>query len=203
MSKLFTQSVMEILFNHICRAFLGRVAKRESFFPGQLGRESSGETTGVAAMLADFPLRLLLLGEGQPEEEVHVAVGVGDEVGVDAVVDHEEEAVVPAGLADEAGCLGGGVGVVGEEAPQVDEADGEFRGAGGAGLLLFRPHKLGGNIGVTLKHRGIENQWVVGFLVSSHGCFAAASCDHTIDGHCMKRFNLLKKSWLVEKSRVK
>lgn len=184
--KLLTQSVMEILLNHICRAFLRRVVKGESFFPRQLGRESAGEATSIAAMLAEFPLRLLFLGGRQPEKQVHVAVRVGDEAGVDAVVDHQKHAVIPARLADEAGCLGGGLRVAGQESPQVDDADGKLRRAGGAGLLLVRPHELDGNIGVPLKHGGIENQWALwGFLLISHGRFIC-SCDHIINGHCMK-----------------
>lgn len=157
MGEIWAQCCFEIVNDYIVGAFVGGEAEREGFFPGQLGGKPADEAAGVAAMVADFSLGLLFLGEGKFEEVVHVAVGVGNEGGVDAVVGDEEEAVFLAGFADERGGLEGGGGVTGEEAGEVDERDGELWGGVGGGLLVVGPDELRGDVWVVLEDGGVEN----------------------------------------------
>lgn len=149
MCEIFPQFCREVAFDNVRRSFLRRVLEGKSLLPWKLGRESSGEATGVAAMLALFPQSSLLLAKRLLEEAIHVTVRVVDEIGVDAVVHDEEESVLAAGLADEAR---GGGGV----AAEVDERDVELRRvrvrAVGVG-----PHELGRDVGLVLQHRCVED----------------------------------------------
>lgn len=186
MGEIFTQCGLEIVDDYVVGAFLGGEAEREGFFPRQLGGEPAGEAAGVAAMVSEFSLRLLLLGEGELEEVVHVTVGVRNEGGIDAVIGDEEEAVFLACFSDESRSFEGGGGVAGEEAGQVDEWDGELRGVRRR-LLVVRPYELRGDVWVVLKHGGVEDQWLwndVAFLVDH---LVVVGCFQTVYSRCMKR----------------
>lgn len=125
------------------------VFEGEGLLPWELGGEPSGEAAGVAAMLAELTLGSLLLVEGLEEEVIHVAMGVGDESGVDAVVDDEEEAVLPTGVAHEVRRPLRRHRVAREEAAEVDQGDVELRQVGG-GPLVVRPYELCRNVGLVL-----------------------------------------------------
>ena len=154
--EIFTHCVLEIVLNNVRRVLLCREPKRKRLFPWQLRRKPPGEATSIPTMLTNLPLSPLLLTKWQLEERVHVAVSVGYEPGVNAMVHHEEEAVLLAGLADLPRCLRGGGGVPGEETAEVYKWHGELRHVG-ARLLVVGPYELLRYVGLVLEHRGVED----------------------------------------------
>jgi hypothetical protein len=112
-----------------------RVTEGERLLPRQLAGEAPREAAGVAAALALQPLRALLLRQGQREEGVHAPVGLGQQLLVDAVVHHLEEAVQLAGHAHLPDHLAGVAGEVDERHVQLLR---RVRG----GALVLRPDEL-------------------------------------------------------------
>ena len=154
--EIFTHCVLEIVLNNVRRVLLCREPKRKRLFPRKLRQKPPGEATSIPTMLTHLPLSPLLLTKWQLEERVHVAVSVGYEPGVNAMVHHEEEPVLPAGLADHPRCLCRSFGVPGEKPAEVDERHRELRSSG-ARLLVVGPYELLRYVGLVLEHRGVEN----------------------------------------------
>lgn len=154
MREIFPQFRSEVILHNVRRIALRRVLEGESLLPRKLRRESPGEAARVAAVLALLPQSSLLRVKRLLEEAIHVAVGGGDQIRADAVVHHEEEPVLPAGLPDEA--RGGGGGVAGEESAEVDDRNVELRRVRG-GALVVRPHELRRNVELVLQNRRVED----------------------------------------------
>lgn len=139
-------------------AGVGAVSKRQRLLPREFGGESVGEAAGIAAMVARFAEGNLLVGKRHGEEEVGGGVELLDELGVNAVVDDEEEPMLAARLVDEAGGVGDGGRVPRQEAPEVDGRDVEARRRVGGGLLVVGPDELGRDLGLVLEDGGVEGK---------------------------------------------
>lgn len=84
-SKIIAQGCAEVVFHNAGRRV---ILERKSFLPWKLGGESSGEATGITTVFTEFPQCPLLLMKGSLEEMVRVAMCLGDEIRIDAVVHH-------------------------------------------------------------------------------------------------------------------
>lgn len=96
--------------------------------------------------------------EGHGEEGFDGAVGVGEELGWDAVVDDLEEAVGGARFSDEPSDLSGGFWLAREKAGEVDEGDGKLLMGVWGGFFAFGPDELGGYVRLLAKEGCIKLQ---------------------------------------------
>jgi hypothetical protein len=138
-----------------------RVTEGERLLPRQLAGEAPREAAGVAAALALQPLRALLLRQGQREEGVHAPVGLGQQLLVDAVVHHLEEAVQLAGRAHLPDNLAGVAGEVDERHVQLLR---RVRG----GALVLRPDELLRDVRPTAQLGRIEHELLLLLLCYRH-----------------------------------
>lgn len=97
------QRIAEVIMNSFWVAPVVGKRERKGLLPWKLGGEAASETACVATALAMFSQNPLLFGERQIKEAAHVVMGVWYKRLGDAMIDHEEEAVLITRLGYETG----------------------------------------------------------------------------------------------------
>lgn len=132
----------------------GGAVEGHGLLPGELAAEPPHEAAGVAVVLAEAPLRALLLGEGQRVEGVAAPVRLGEQRRVHAVV-HDLEEPVPLARRDE--LIEASV-VAGQEPGEVDDRDDDLLHAVHGRGLVGWPDELRRDVLLPAQHRRVEHE---------------------------------------------